>query len=87
LETALIIITIELWSAITKKRTKLAEMHIANDGTGTATVGSYDGKVLRAPNFHPEVNVTRRGRVENYPRQAVTVWNLLARMLKEMKYK
>lgn len=84
----MIIITIELASAITGRRTKLAEAHISNDGTSTSDkIGHYDGKILRAPNFHPEISVTRRGRVEDYPRNNITVWHLVARMLNKMGYK
>lgn len=79
----MIVITIELWSAVTGKKTKLGEMHIANDGTGTDSKCDYDGRVMRKPDFK---GVTRTGRVEGHRRHAQTVWHLLGKMLKSMGY-
>ena len=77
-------ITVELLSARDKSRNKvLAVMQIANDGTGNHDKSSYDGRVLRAPNF---VHTTREGRVEDYNRNANPVWVLIAKMLIKMGY-
>lgn len=76
-------ITVELLSAVTGETTKLGEMHIANDGTGSYTHGHYDGKVLKKPNFK---STTRMGKVINHPRHAQTIWHLIGKMLKNMGY-
>lgn len=63
-------------------------MHIANDGLGTTKRGNYDGKILRKPTEKEAARgwrkITRKGRVENYPRQSYAVWRLILRMLKAM---
>lgn len=76
-------ITVELISANTGKISKLGEMHIANDGSGTGHHGSYDGRILRAPKFEA---VTRIGHVHRHDRVSLTVWHLIAKMLKTMGY-
>lgn len=43
----MIIIRVELWSAITHKTTELARMAIANDGTGNHNLGNYKGMSFR----------------------------------------
>lgn len=84
----MIIIRVELWSAITGQVTELARMRISNDGTGGANTGSYDGVTFRGRDraaLDREVP-SHTGRVENYPRKSRHVWNLVARMLKQMGY-
>ncbi|QIW87203.1 putative transcription factor [Agrobacterium phage OLIVR2] len=80
----MIVIRIELHSAVTQKVTELGRMHIANDGSSLdPTIGHYDGKVLRKPDF---VRETRTAHVHGHKRQALTIWHLLGKMLKEMGY-
>jgi hypothetical protein len=84
-----IVVTIDLVSAIHPSRSKeLGRMYITNDGVGTAERSSYDVAVCRrgtttVPNpvdpLGPQP--TRRGRVEDYPREAYNVWRLIARAL------
>lgn len=56
----------------------LATMEIANDGTGTAEEGSYEG-VLHAEYTRPE---GRRGRVTRFRRRKQSVWSLIGAFLK-----
>ncbi|MBN7763717.1 hypothetical protein JYP52_21495 [Nitratireductor aquibiodomus] len=79
----MIVVKVELWSAVTGKKRKLAEMRISNDGTGTDAKSHYDGAIMRKPDFR---EVTREARVEDHRRHALTVWHLVAKMLKTMGY-
>jgi hypothetical protein len=83
----MLVIKIELHSAITGRVTEIGRMNIANDGNGTHSIGHYKAQVLRRGNTTPgwetnEKRITRRGAVDNYPRQAYNVWRLVLRALK-----
>ena len=84
----MIIIKVELHSAITGKITELARMQVANVG-GTMARGDYHGKTFRGRDKDAlNKNVTNKfGVVTNYPREQLHVWNLVARMLSAMGYK
>lgn len=87
----MIVVRVELWSAVDGRRTELARMRIANDGETTAAngkLGTYVGETLRgrsAASLERGV-VQRRGKVRDWPRDALHVWNLVARMLGAMGY-
>lgn len=57
---------------------KLGVLEIANDATGTATVGHYTGTL------HAEYTsaIGRKGRVTNFSRQRQSVWSLVGAFLK-----
>ncbi len=76
----MIIVTIELQSAITGKRSKLGEMNIVNDGTGTTKLGNYSARVMRKGSWNKP---QRCGWVKNYPRASYSVWRLVMRALKD----
>lgn len=78
----MIVVRVELHSAVTGKVTELARMHVANVG-GTAQLGDYDVAVLRGRSRAAldQLKVQRRGRVEKYPRLKLHVWNLVLRAL------
>lgn len=85
----MIVVRVELHSAITGAVTELARMNIANDGTSSsANTGHYDGATLIGRNADDlgRGRVNRRGRVTDYPRQRIHVWHLVARMLDAMGY-
>lgn len=87
----MIVIKVELWSAINGSKTELARMHISNDGEQTVTnhrLGAYDGQTFigRDTAALDRRTVSKRGRVENWPRADFHVWNLVARMLESMGY-
>lgn len=84
----MIIVSVILMSAIDGKSTELARMHICNDGGGTQTIGNYDCRTLRGRDTETlgKNIISHQGKVANYPRQRLHVWNLVARALKAMKY-
>ena len=84
----MIVVSVSLHSAVSGETVELARMELANDGTGTSARGSYDGKVLigRCRAALNMGRVLHMGRVENYPRQQMHVWNLVARMLANIGY-
>lgn len=80
----MIVIKIELHSAITKQITVLGQMIITNSG-GTNKRGDYDVRVGAKKDagdlgriFH---NPLRNGSVKNYPRLSYNVWRLVLRAL------
>jgi len=83
----MLVIRVELWSAINGKKTELARMHLWNDGTEPSEkLGNYEGRALRKPKFDPTHTPVRAGKVKGYPRQSLHVWHLVARMLQSMGY-
>lgn len=85
----MLIVRVELVSAITGKVTEIAKMRIANTGTGTPERGIYTGAAVKKGSPIPYLpkHVMRYGEVFDYPRKSTHVWNLVARMLKAMEYK
>ena len=80
----MIVVKIELHSARTGKTTQLGEMHISNDGTLTRAdpnKGTYNVELKRAPKFWSN---TRTTTVENWPRNAKTVWQLVQQALNNL---
>ena len=84
----MIVVRVELHSAITGATTELARMEIANTGRGTALRGDYTGRTLKGRNSAAldRGTVSHEGEVLNYPRQQLHVWNLVSRMLSAMRY-
>jgi hypothetical protein len=85
----MIIVRVELLSAITGKTTELARMEICNEGDSPDPKrGNYSVRTLRGRSTDAlnERTTQRTGKVANYPRLAVHVWNLVARALKSMGY-
>lgn len=92
----MLVVRVELHSAITGVTSEIARMIIANDGTGTNGRGNYWGRTAKGviKNYHMspaaimlDPRLMAKGNVENYPRRHRHVWNLVARMLKAMEYK
>ena len=90
----MLVIRVELHSAVTRKVTELARMHIWNTGshTQTRTRADYQGHTLRGRNREAldaaaaVEDITRSGRVDNHQKQALHVWHLVAKMLNNMGY-
>lgn len=88
----MLIVRVELRSAITRKTTEIARMAIVNDGSGTAQKGDYIGCTYRGRNSNAlqkamlNQTVTRKGVVEGHPRLREHVWHLVSKMLKSMEY-
>jgi hypothetical protein len=84
----MIVVKIELHSAVTKRVRHLYTLIISNDGTGTADRGNYDVKLggsgqtdLRAIFTKP----TRTARVTDYPRKSYHVRELMRRAFEGLK--
>lgn len=87
----MIVVRVELWSAIDGSRRELARMRISNDGSTTVenrALGTYDGETLvgRSTSALDQGRVQRSGRVADYPREKLHIWHLVARMLTAMGY-
>lgn len=80
----MIVVKIELHSAITKRITILGTMIIHNVG-GTAKRGNYEVCVGNKRDVHDLTKVfnqpQRKGVVYDYPRQSYNVWRLVSRAL------
>jgi hypothetical protein len=91
----MLVVRVELHSAITGEISEIARMIIANDGTGTGDSGNYwaraakgetDNHMISAAIMH-ESRKLRHVEIKDYPRKTKHVWNLVARVLAAMKYK
>jgi hypothetical protein len=79
----MIVVKVDLHSAITGKRSELARAHIYNDGTSDKpTRGHYEARFLR----RGSARIQRMVRVENHPRLSAPVWTLLRKALEAAGY-
>ncbi len=83
----MIVVRVELWSAITGEKTELARMHIANIGR-TETIGNYNAATLRGRSSADldRNSVQRKCQILGHPRLSQHVWNLVAKALSGMGY-
>ncbi len=83
----MIIIRVELHSAITGKVTEIARMGIANIG-GDRRHGNYFAETYRGRSSAELARRTRQrsGTIKHYPRLSLHVWHLVARALVALKY-
>lgn len=87
----MIIVRVELHSAISGEQTELARMMIDNVG-GTVKRGDYRCRTFRGRSREDldrsmrEMTVTREGRVEGHQRLALHVWHLVGKALLSMGY-
>lgn len=89
----MIVVKVELWSAVTGEKSELARMIIDNIG-GTYRIGNYRTRTLRGRSKNAleramsdiPMNVTREGRVMRHPRLREHIWNLVAKGLVGMGY-
>ena len=95
----MLVIKIELHSAVTRQITEIGRMVIYNDGRGTRTKGDYVAQVMRTPTrkghswddqmdvtLTRQVKPTRESDVRNYSRLSRPVWDLVTLALKNMGY-
>ncbi len=84
----MIVVRVELHSAITHEVTEIARMDICNVG-GTHTRGDYHGDTYRGHDRGTlaKRTVSKSAEVMNHPRLQQHVWNLVTRMLVTMGYK
>lgn len=88
----MIVVRVELWSAIDGRKTELARMHIANDGQATIAnprLGDYQGETFvgRDAATLDKGRVSKRGAVRGWRRHDFHIWNLVAAMLADMGYR
>lgn len=87
----MIVVRVELWSAIDGSKTELARMHICNDGRRTianARLGDYTGQTFvgRDSATLDKGRVSKSGEVRDWRRHDFHIWNLVRRMLESMGY-
>lgn len=75
----MIVIKVELHSAITGRVKTLGQARIWNKGTGTMKRGNYGVGVHRKDD--PNGPYLRTGDVDNYPRLSYSMWRLVIRAL------
>ena len=83
----MIIVRVELHSAITGETTELARMMIDNIG-GSQNLGDYRARTYRGRNTEAlnRGSVQREGRVLRHARLREHVWNLVGKALSSMGY-
>lgn len=83
----MLIVKVELHSAITGEVSRIAEMRIANTG-GTRNLGDYAVDVFRGRDEKALTRrtVLKRGTVKGHPRLREHVWNLVAKALNNTGY-
>lgn len=90
----MIIVRVELWSAVNGQKTELARMVIDNIG-GTVQRGDYRARTLRGRSSETldrallqadGAGITRKGYVNGHHRLREHVWNLVAKALSGMGY-
>ena len=84
----MIVVSVQLWSAITGEKTELARMEICNDGTSAGRLRDYDTRTLRGRSV-ADLNkrtTQREGRVVKHDAPGLHVWNLVAKALAAMGY-
>jgi len=87
----MIVVKVELWSAVTGATTELARMEIANDGKHTVehrNFGDYDCRTLRgrSTEYFNKRTTMRETRLLHWPRTAKHVWNMVQLALTQMGY-
>lgn len=93
----MLVVKVELWSAITGEKSEIARMAIWNVGAGTRTLGDYEGATYRGRDeatlekamhkaFKEAGPVSHKAEVRDHPRLREHVWVLVAKMLGKMGY-
>ena len=93
----MLVVKVEVWSAVTGNKTEIARMVIANDGSELSqNWGNYWAKICKGrdtaslnssmQNMLKGKGEHRTARVEHYPRMKRHVWNLVAGALEALGY-
>lgn len=93
----MLVVKVELHSAITGAVTEIARSVIYNDGGGSRDKGDYKALTIRGRSkedfdkrmreaVYDGKNVTRSTEIKDYPRLRLHVWNLVAKALGKMGY-
>jgi hypothetical protein len=89
----MIVVRVELHSAVTGKIKEIARAVIYNDGTGTGRRGNYKAFAVKGrqepmtPKEMWQGTKLRESEVKDYRRIDLHVWNLVVRALSGMGYK
>jgi hypothetical protein len=83
----MIIVRVELHSAVTRKVTEIARMRICNIG-GTRERGDYRAETFRGRSAQQLARLIRQraATISDYPKLSIHVWHLVARALVGMGY-
>lgn len=92
----MLVVKVELYSAVTGSQTELARMVIDNVG-GTLTLGDYNVRTMRGRSkksldasmraiLQGQARPVKSGKVNAHPRLREHVWNLVAKGLFSMGY-
>lgn len=76
----MILVKIELHSAVTGKMTELGRLKIVNDGTGTKDRGNYN-----VTKIGKNGRVLSGARVEDHPRLSRSIFNLIRKALEALR--
>lgn len=81
----MILVRVELHSATTGQVKELARMQISNTGKNKnhPIEGDYTMKIFKSPKFQA---VIRRGELFRHRRQSHSVWSLVGKSLRAMRY-
>ena len=84
----MIVVRIELHSAITGEVSEISRVVIYNKGNGSKTRGNYGCNSYRkgSPLRPLNKNIVRKGEVENHARLSEPVLNLVSKALRSMGY-
>lgn len=74
----MIVVKVELHSAVTGEVTEIGRTVIFNRGTGTKTHGDYEVNVMRRGT---KAEVLRVGRIARHPRLSQPIWALVKKAL------
>ena len=78
----MLVVTVELWPfGDASRKTVLGIAKIANDGTGSPSLGNYTAEIHKGDHLS---RVWKRGRVEQFRRQVLTAWDLLYLVLQDV---
>lgn len=85
----MIVVKVELWSAITGAKTELARLEICNTGEEpNPRFGDYECRTLRGRSTEQLNRRTtmKAAEIKHWPRLQLHVWNLVTEALKGMGY-
>lgn len=84
----MLLVRVELHSAITGRVTELARLKIANDGSGNKDYGNYYCDTFRGRDSDAldKAHPLRHGGVKMFPRLRKHVWYLVCQCLQSMDY-
>lgn len=85
----MILIKVELHSAITHQVTELARMKICNDGLSeNANFGNYIAQTFigRSTDQLNKEREAKHTTIQHWPRERLHIWNLVCKALRQMGY-